>query len=90
MDDRKLMQQALDALETADESTFWVNQESIVKALRERLAQPELSADFYDQAFDLVQRQQKQIAEMEAMLERQTARIVDLQTHIDNFDGEDR
>jgi len=27
---------------------------------------------------------------LEAMLERQTARIVDLQTHIENFDGEDR
>lgn len=32
----------------------------------------------------------QRIAELEAMLERQTARIVDLQTHIDNFDGEDR
>ena len=28
--------------------------------------------------------------ELEAMLERQTARIVYLQTHNDNFDGEDR
>ena len=27
---------------------------------------------------------------LEAMLERQTARIVDLQTHIDNFEGENR
>jgi hypothetical protein len=27
---------------------------------------------------------------LDAMLERQTARIVDLQEHIDNFDGEDR
>ena len=34
--------------------------------------------------------QSKRIEELEAMLERQTARIVDLQTHIDNFDGEDR
>ena len=30
------------------------------------------------------------IERLEAMLERQTARIVDLQTHIENFDGEDR
>ena len=30
------------------------------------------------------------IVRLEAMLERQTARIVDLQTHIENFDGEDR
>ena len=41
MTDRDLMQQALEALETADESTFWLKQESIVKAIRERLAQPE-------------------------------------------------
>jgi hypothetical protein len=37
-----------------------------------------------------VQRMAKRIEELEALLERQTARIVDLQTHIDNFDGEDR
>ena len=33
---------------------------------------------------------EKTIAAQEAMLERQTARIVELQEHIDNFDGEDR
>ena len=32
----------------------------------------------------------KIVADQDALLERQTARIVDLQTHIDNFDGEDR
>ena len=32
----------------------------------------------------------KEIAKQDALLERQTARIVDLQTHIENFDGEDR
>jgi len=37
-----------------------------------------------------MQRMAKRIQELEAMLERQTARIVDLQTHIENFDGEDR
>ena len=31
-----------------------------------------------------------EIKAQDAMLERQTARIVDLQTHIENFDGEDR
>lgn len=31
----------------------------------------------------------KIIANQDAMLERQTARIVDLQTHIENFDGEE-
>ena len=32
----------------------------------------------------------KLVADQETMLERQAARIVDLQTHIENFDGEDR
>jgi predicted nucleic acid-binding Zn-ribbon protein len=43
------------------------------------------------------QRMAKRIAELEALLERQTAllerqtaRIVELQEHIENFDGEDR
>ena len=36
------------------------------------------------------ERLKKEIANQDAMLERQTARIVDLQTHIENFDGEDR
>ena len=38
MTDRELLQQALNALETADEFDFWLKQESIVKTLRERLA----------------------------------------------------
>jgi len=37
-----------------------------------------------------IQRMAKRIEELEAMLYHQTARIVDLQTHIENFDGEDR
>ena len=32
----------------------------------------------------------KIVADQDAMLERQTARIVGLQEHIDNFDGEER
>lgn len=36
------------------------------------------------------QRMAKRILELEALLEHQTARIVDLQTHIENFEGEDR
>ena len=37
-----------------------------------------------------MQRMAKRIEELEAMLERQTARIVDLQTHIENLEGEDQ
>jgi hypothetical protein len=33
---------------------------------------------------------EKIIADQDAMLQRQTARIVELQEHIENFDGEDR
>ena len=33
---------------------------------------------------------EKLMADQDVMLERQAARIVDLQTHIENFDGEDR
>lgn len=33
---------------------------------------------------------EKLMADQDAMLERQTARIVELQEHIENFDGEDR
>ena len=36
------------------------------------------------------ERLKKEIANQDAMLERQTARIVELQEHIENFDGEDR
>ena len=35
-----------------------------------------------------MQRMAKRIEDLEALLERQTARIVDLQTHIENFEGE--
>ena len=37
-----------------------------------------------------MQRMAKRLEDLEAMLERQTARIVELQEHIENFDGEDR
>ena len=37
-----------------------------------------------------MQRMAKRIQDLEAMLERQTSRIVELQEHIENFDGEDR
>ena len=36
------------------------------------------------------ERLKKEIANQDAMQERQTDRIVELQEHIENFDGEDR
>jgi len=35
------------------------------------------------------ERMAKRIEDLEAMLERQTARIVDLKTHIENLEGEE-
>ena len=36
-----------------------------------------------------MQRMAKRIEDLEALLKRQTARIVDLQTHIENLEGEE-
>ena len=56
-----------------------------------------LDWDAMDVMVEKKQYMAKRILELEALLERQTtllerqtARIVDLQTHIENFDGEDR
>ena len=76
MTDRDLMKQALEALTTAhlvvEDDMLADEIEQAFKALRERLAQPERPADFYDQAFALVQRQGKLIAELEEMLKGKT------------------
>jgi hypothetical protein len=56
------------------------------------LAQPEPFKPDWDTQAVLVketQRMAKRIEELEAMLEHRTARIVDLQTHIENFEGEE-
>ena len=69
---------------TTDEINAWAE-----KKLKEN---PQWTPDWNTEAV-LVEEQQrmaKRIEELEALLERQTARIVDLQTHIENFDGEDR
>jgi hypothetical protein len=42
------------------------------------------------QAADELEKALKELRAQDAMLERQTARIVELQEHIENFDGEDR
>lgn len=66
----------------------------ILEAIKEALAQTEqnqFNPDWDTQAV-LVEEQQrmaKRILELEALLERQTARIVDLQTHIENLEGEE-
>lgn len=52
---------------------------------------PQFKPDYNTEAVlvEEMQRMAKRIEELEATLERQTARIVDLQTHIANLEGED-
>ena len=57
------------------------------------LAQPNEFNPDWDAMAVMVEEQQrmaKRIEDLEAMLTTQTARIVDLQTHIENLEGEDR
>ena len=55
----------------------WIELEALRESLREHMAE--------------IHRLRVALAEGAMQrLERQTARIVDLQTHIENFDGEDR
>jgi aconitase A len=70
--DRDLMKQTLEALEGLADYRYTERVKATMSALRERLAQPERPADFYDQAFALVQRQGKLIAELEEMLKGRT------------------
>ena len=71
MTDRQLLQQALDALETADEVGFWELQKTVVSALNERLSQPnDFSPDWGAMAVmvEEQQRMAKRIEELEAQL----------------------
>lgn len=68
MTDRDIMKLALEALQGVYWSSRSERHDEAITALNERLAQPERPADFYDQAFALVQRQGKLIAELEEML----------------------
>ena len=62
-----------------------------VEDVREALAQPNEFNPDWDAMAVMVQEQQRmarRIEELEALLTRKTARIVDLQTHIENLEGE--
>ena len=65
--------------------------EATAKFIKEALAQPNEFNPDWDAMAVMVEEQQrmaKRIEELEAMLTTQTARIVDLQTHIENLEGE--
>jgi hypothetical protein len=70
-----MIKAGLDELDAIRQTELVGDYELIKRLLEAALAQPV---------------QPKRIEELEAMLERQTARIVDLQEHIENFEGEDR
>ena len=64
--------------------------EQAITAINEALAQPNEFNPDWDAMAVMVEEQQrmaKRIEDLEALLERQTARIVDLQTHINNLEG---
>ena len=61
---------------------------AIVDRALQALAQPYPEAEL-KAAYAWIKASEKIIAEQDAKLERQTARIVDLQTHIENFEGEE-
>jgi predicted RNase H-like nuclease (RuvC/YqgF family) len=65
--------------------------EQAITAIKEALAQDQFKPDYNTEAVLVEEMQQmaKRIEDLEAMLERQTARIVDLQTHIENLEGEE-
>ena len=68
---------------TTDEINAWAEKKS--------KENPQWTPDWNTEAVlvEEMQRMAKRIEELEAMLTAQTARIVDLQTHIENFEGEE-
>lgn len=77
------------------EANSVINMENFVGSgkpvpIREIKAANQFKPDYNTEAVlvEEMQRMAKRIEDLEAMLTRQTARIVDLQTHIENFEGE--
>ena len=81
------------AMAQAEETRAWFTTDEINAWAEKKLKEnPQWTQDWNTQVVlvEEMQRMAKRIEDLEAMLEQQTARIVDLQTHIENFDGEDR
>ena len=90
---REVMKMALDALETFQKISDFTPAQAVhaITALRKELAQPNEFNPNWDSMAVMVEEQQrmaKRIEELEAMLEQKTARLVDLQAHIENLEGE--
>ena len=73
--------------------TEYANTTDSVKTVENEAASAKYWHDMYvatsQMAQDYVAKVGADMIRLEALLERQTARIVDLQTHIENFDGEE-
>jgi hypothetical protein len=92
-----------DALGAGVSADFELDVAAIKQALAAPVQEPDWKSE-YQNAVELhcmtldelreadawIKNLEKLMADQDVMLKRQTARIVDLQTHIDNFDGEDR
>ena len=97
---KEALKLALEALESGVKTTAnrisWTEydcelMEQAITAIKEALTQPNQFNPDWDAMAVMVeemQRMAKRIEDLEAMLELQTARIVDLQTHIENLEGE--
>lgn len=84
---------ALETLEYAGPSWIEARQPAITAIKAALEAKDETFKPDYNTEAVLVeemQRMAKRIEDLQALLERQTARIVELQEHIENFEGEDR
>ncbi len=96
---KEALKLALEALEMFCEHGAILRPIETRDAIKEALAQPEqelaigdvraLKHRIHELEGELLG-YKKIVADQDALLEQQTARIVDLQTHIETFDGEDR
>lgn len=88
----KLHDAARAAMAQAEETRAWFTTDEIKAWAEKKLKEnPPFKPDWNTEAVlvEETQRMAKRIEELEELLERQTARIVDLQTHIENFEGEE-
>ena len=95
---KEALKMALEALESIKNDPFKFDLKydisKAITAIKEALAQPdknEFNPDYNTEAVlvEEMQRMAKRIEDLEAMLERQTARIVGLQDEIRNLTGEE-
>ena len=91
-DELKMVLEFVESINLGSRSASVEQQRKAITAINEALAQTNEFNPDWDAMAVMVEEQQrmaKRIEELEAMLERQTARIVDLQDEIRNLTGEE-